>query len=128
VVLRESDRETEWRGRYAPAGTEFAIVSSVFHRDDDALDFANLFEPAVWLDGRSDGEWPIIPFSSGPAECPGRNVVLLTTSTAVSHVVSHYELDADPHTRSVLAGPMPSTFNHADIRIGFWRRPVETGV
>jgi cytochrome P450 len=92
----------------------------VFHRDDEELGFADRFEPGAWLDGRTDGPWPIIPFSGGPAGCPGRNVVLLTTSTAVSHVVTKYDLDVDPATREKLAGPMPTTFNHADIRIGFW--------
>jgi len=121
VVLRESRADTEWRGRWAPAGTEFAIVSSVFHRDDQAIDFANRFEPDAWLDGRTDGEWPIIPFSAGPAMCPGQNVVLLTTSAAVSHVAEHYDLDTDPGTRSRLTGPMPTTFDHSRIRIGFWR-------
>ena len=53
LVLRESRTATEWRGRWAPAGTEFAIVSSVFHRDEQALDFANRFEPDAWLDGRT---------------------------------------------------------------------------
>ncbi|HZX02849.1 cytochrome P450 [Kribbella sp.] len=121
VVLRQAGVPTVWRDRVAPAGTEFAIVSSVFHRDDEALDFANRFEPAVWLDGRTDGAWPIIPFSEGPAACPGRNVVLLTTSAAVSHVATRYELDVAPATRARLAGAMPGTFNHADIRIGFWQ-------
>ncbi|TCC45764.1 cytochrome P450 [Kribbella capetownensis] len=122
VVLRESDADTEWRGRIAPAGTEFAIVSSVFHRDEQALDFAHRFEPMIWLDGRSDASWPIIPFSAGPAECPGRNVVLLTTSAAVSHVSMRYNLDLDPTTRAKLAGRMPTTLNHATIRLGFWRQ------
>ncbi|NIK58987.1 cytochrome P450 [Kribbella shirazensis] len=122
VVLRQAREDTEWHGRIAPAGTEFAIVSSVFHRDDEALDFANRCEPAVWLDGRSAGPWPIIPFSEGPAACPGQNVVLLTTSTAVSHIAARYELDVDPTTRARLAGAMPRTFNHATVRIGFWRR------
>jgi cytochrome P450 len=121
VVLRESRSDTEWRGRWAPAGTEFAIVSSVFHRDDQALDFANRFEPDAWLDGRTDGAWPVIPFSAGAAMCPGRNVVLLTTSAAVSHVAAHYDLDADPGSRIRLAGTMPTTFDHSRIRIGFWR-------
>jgi cytochrome P450 len=121
VVLRESRADTAWRDRSAPAGTEFAIVSSVFHRDDEALDFANSFEPGIWLDGRADGHWPIIPFSAGPAECPGRNVVLLTASTAVSHVAVNYTLDVDPATRAKLAGALPTTFNHATIRLGFWR-------
>jgi cytochrome P450 len=122
VVLRESSKQTEWRGEVAPAGTEFAIVSSVFHRDDEAIDFANEFEPAAWLDGRTDGSWPIIGFSAGPAECPGRNVVLLTTSTAVSHVAEHFDLDVDPATRTKLSGAMPRTLNHTPIRIAFWRR------
>jgi cytochrome P450 len=122
VVLRQSTADTEWRGRSAPAGTEFVIVSSVFHRDDEALDFANRFEPSAWLDGRTDGPWPIIPFSEGPAECPGRNVVLLTASTAVSHIADRYDLDVDPTTRTKLSGAMPRTFNHAWVRIGFWPR------
>lgn len=120
VVLRQAHEPTLWRDRVAPAGTEFAIISSVFHRDDEELDFAHRFEPGAWLDGRSDGPWPIIPFSDGAAVCPGRNVVLLTTSTAVSHVATKYDLDVDPTTRAKLTGPMPTTFNHADIRIGFW--------
>ncbi|HEY9339161.1 MAG TPA: cytochrome P450, partial [Kribbella sp.] len=98
------------------------IVSSVFHRDDDALDFANRFEPSAWLDGRTDGTWPIIPFSEGPAECPGRNVVLLTASAAVSHIADRYDLDVDPTTRAKLGGELPRTFNHAWVRIGFWPR------
>lgn len=121
VVLREAHSETSWTGGVAPAGTEFAIVSSVFHRDDEALDFANRFEPEIWLDGRSDGEWPLIPFSAGPAVCPGRNLVLLTTSAATRRVVSQYDLDVDPSTRKKLCGPMPTTFDHTTIRLGFWR-------
>jgi hypothetical protein len=36
-------------------------------------------------------------------------------------VAEHYDLDADPGTRSILAGPMPTAFDHTRIRIGFWR-------
>lgn len=126
VVLRQSGEPTVWRDRIAPAGTEFAIVSSVFHRDDQALDFANDFEPAAWLDGRTDGPWPIIPFSEGAAGCPGQNVVLLTTSAAVSHVARRYNLDVNPATRARLADSMPGTFNHATVRIAFWPRQDTT--
>jgi cytochrome P450 len=123
VILREARQETYWNDRTAPAGTEFAIVSSVFHRDDEALEFANRFAPEVWLDGRSDREWPLIPFSAGPAVCPGRNVVLLTTSAATSQTVAHYDLDVDPATRRVLTQPnLPATFDHTSVRLGFWPR------
>jgi cytochrome P450 len=123
VVLREGRTETFWDAGSAPAGTEFAIVTSVFHRDDEALDFANDFVPEIWLDGRSDGSWPLIPFSEGPAVCPGRNVVLLTISAATKHLVTHYDLDLDPHTRAKLTGgPLPTTFDHTAPRMGFWRK------
>ncbi|WP_433166933.1 cytochrome P450 [Kribbella sp. CA-247076] len=122
VVLREGRTETRWDAGTAPAGTEFAIVTSVFHRDDEALDFANDFVPEIWLDGRSDRSWPLIPFSEGPAVCPGRNVVLLTVSTAAHRLTSRYDLDVDPHTRAKLtAGPLPATFDHTAPRMGFWR-------
>ncbi|GAB2655467.1 cytochrome P450 [Kribbella swartbergensis] len=123
VVLREARTETFWEAGSAPAGTEFAIVSSVFHRDDEALDYANDFVPEIWLDGRSDGSWPLIPFSEGPAVCPGRNVTLLTISAATRHLVTHYDLDLDPHTRAKLTGgPLPTTFDHTAPRMGFWRK------
>ncbi|WP_420488951.1 cytochrome P450 [Kribbella sandramycini] len=121
--MRESRRPTEWRGRTLPAGTEFAVVSSVFHRDDEALDFADAFDPDVWLDGRTERDWPIIPFSAGPARCPGENVVLLTTSSALSHLADHNTLDLDPRTRELLADPMPKTFDHTTPRLAFWRKP-----
>ncbi|MFF1818560.1 cytochrome P450 [Kribbella sp. NPDC058245] len=122
VVLRESRTDTVWRGQTLPAGTQFAIVSSVFHRDDEALEFADRFEPDIWLDRRTERAWPIIPFSAGPARCPGENVVLLTTSSAISYLLDHNTLDLDPRTRSLLAGPMPKTFDHTRPRIAFWRK------
>jgi cytochrome P450 len=121
VILREGRRTTDWRGRTAPPGTEFAVVSSIFHRDDEALDFANDFVPDIWLDGRSDTHWPLIPFSAGPAICPGRNVVLLTTSAVASQIVAHHHLDVDPATRDKLTGEdLPTTLDHTAIRLGFW--------
>jgi cytochrome P450 len=38
---------------------------------------------------------PLIPFSEGPAECLGRNLVLLTTSSLLANLLS--------------AGPLPQT-------------------
>ncbi|MFC0624630.1 cytochrome P450 [Kribbella deserti] len=119
VILRQNTRPVEFRGRTAPVGTEFAIISSVFHRDDEALDFANSFEPAIWLDGRSDGDWPLVPFSAGPAVCPGRNVVLLTTSAAISLILAGHDLRADAATEAKLSGSMPVTLDHSAIELTF---------
>jgi hypothetical protein len=46
---------------------------------------------------------------------------LLTISTAAHHLVTHYDLDLDPHTRAKLtSGPLPATFDHTAPRMGFW--------
>ncbi|MEV6285651.1 cytochrome P450 [Kribbella sp. NPDC051770] len=123
VLLRETARPTTWNAATAPANTEFAIVSSIFHRDDQAIDYADQFTPEIWLDGRADGDWPLLPFSEGPAVCPGRNVVLLTTSAATCHLAQHHNLDVDPTTREALTRPaLPKTLDHTRIRLGFWPR------
>ena len=60
---------TEWRGRVLPAGTGILIFAPFFHRDGDRLPFAETFRPAIWLHGEAV-DWPLVPFSQGPAECP----------------------------------------------------------
>jgi hypothetical protein len=54
-----------------PPGTGLVIVSSFFHRDERALPYADRFEPEIWLDGRAQDDWSLIPFSGGPATRPG---------------------------------------------------------
>jgi cytochrome P450 len=55
---------------------------------------ANRFAPEIWLDGDESYQRPLIPFSAGPAGCPGRNLVLLTTSMLIAQLLEH--LDASP--------------------------------
>ncbi len=103
VILRESTAPTHWDGSPAtdradpagmlPAGTTFVVVSSFFHRDPTRLDHADRFEPDVWLDGRAAGSWLLVPFSGGPAGCPGRNLVLLTASTLLATLAERVTLD-----------------------------------
>src|SRR5690606_16838728 len=80
VVLRDSTTATSWRGRIMPGQTSVVIVSSFFHRDPTAVAYADRFVPPIWLDGRGEQQPGFVPFSAGPARCPGENLVLFTAS------------------------------------------------
>lgn len=62
------------------AGASVVLYAPFFHRDDTQVPKAHRFAPELWLRERTDDDWPLLPFSGGPAMCPGRNVVLLTAS------------------------------------------------
>jgi cytochrome P450 len=113
AVLRETTTETVWGNGTLPAGTALVIFTPFFHRDDESLPYADRFEPDVWLDPDGRGDWPLIPFSAGPVECPGRNLVLLTTSHFLSVLLSGASVRGgglDP------GAPLPATLSPFGLR------------
>ncbi|GAA1461584.1 cytochrome P450 [Nocardiopsis exhalans] len=119
VVIRESTRETVWRERTIEPGTAFLVMSSYFHRDPAQLPYADTFEPGVWTDGRAEGEPAIVPFSHGPAGCPGRDLVPLTVSFLLRTLLRGGPLnrvDGGPPLRS---HGLPSSLNHFDLRFSY---------
>ncbi|MET7298909.1 cytochrome P450 [Embleya sp. NPDC005575] len=112
VILRDSTRDDP----LAPEGAAVAVISSFFHRDTQTLDFADHFTPDAWLDGRAEPARGIVPFSAGPAACPGRNLVLFTV-TALLDTVLRRTADlglADPALLNP-ARPLPHTWNHTAV-------------
>lgn len=116
AILRESTADTRWGGQFLPPRTTFVIYTPYFHRDDQNLPYADYFEPQIWLDGRAATEWSLVPFSAGPAACPGRNLVLLVTSAILATMLEHHELRLLSHTPLSPARPLPRTLNHANLR------------
>ncbi|WP_311607337.1 cytochrome P450 [Streptomyces hesseae] len=122
-ILRDTTTETRWPGGWSlPAGTAIVFPSSYFHRDARHIPYADRFEPEVWLDGRAEAEWSIAPFSRGPARCPGRDIVLLTSAAFLAEL-----LRRDWHMASSLrlgpARPLPRTADHTSLRFTAGRRP-----
>lgn len=115
VILRDGVEDTEWAGRRAPAGTGFAVASSFFHRDEETLPWADRFEPGIWLDGRAEASRALVPFSAGPARCPGRNLVLDLTSELVAAVVRGRALTPSGPRRLTGGGPLPRTLAHTRL-------------
>jgi cytochrome P450 len=115
TILRDLTEDTQWRDgadRFTiTKGAALMIVTPAFHRDARLLPFAHEFTPDIWLDGRAHQNPQLVPFSAGPAECPGRNLVLFVTSTLLANLLSarRFELQSTP--RPTPDGPLPMTFN-----------------
>ncbi|SEF37868.1 Cytochrome P450 [Amycolatopsis pretoriensis] len=117
MILRETTEETAW----GPAGTTVLVYTPFFHRDAE-LPYADRFEPDIWLDGRARANPALVPFSAGPAICPGRDLVQFCTSTMLANLVRGR--DFEQVSGPVLAPdrPLPATMDNFHVK--FAVRPV----
>ncbi|MFF7019794.1 cytochrome P450 [Streptomyces klenkii] len=123
ALVRDSTVETQWPGGWTlPAGTAVFSASPFFHRDARHLPYADRFEPEVWLDGRADAEWSIAPFSHGPAECLGKEIVLSTSATVLTGLLGSDWRITSPH-RLGPGRPLPRTADHTSLRFAAGRGP-----
>lgn len=115
-VLRDTTAATTWETGTLPGGSAVVIYAPLFHRDQRALSYADRFAPDIWLQERDLRDWPLIPFSAGPALCPGRNLVLFTTSTMLAALLERHDLTLDPPNRLDSHRPPPGTFSTYRLR------------
>jgi cytochrome P450 len=120
LVLRQTTRETRWEDGTMPAKTGILIFAPFFHRDDQRLAYADRFTPELWLKQRTDQDWPLIPFSAGPAICPGRNLVLLLTSAMLAALIDQRSLRLVPSDRLDPAR-LPGTLDNYSLRFRLGR-------
>lgn len=116
AILRQSTEETVWDGARLPAGTGILIFAPYFHRDERRLPYAHRFVPEVWLGDRSPTDWPLVPFSAGPAGCPGQNLVLLLTSAMLGALLRPGRLRLASPPRLSPDRPLPGTLDHFALR------------
>jgi cytochrome P450 len=122
MVLRQTTRETTWDTGVMPAGTGVLIFAPFFHRDDERLAYADRLAPEIWMaaaDGdqaRPPQDWPLIPFSGGPAICPGRNLVLLLTSNMLAALADDPRLRLKRPGRLQSDGRLPGTLDNYALR------------
>lgn len=113
AILRDSTRQTSWRGDTVPAGSSFVIFTPLFHRDP-ALPYADTFDPDIWLDGRAARNPALVPFSDGPAICPGRNLVQTVMAMVLARLVrSGHHVTSGPD----LTGRLPAGFDPFGLRL-----------
>ncbi|MGM7648667.1 cytochrome P450 [Nocardia sp. JW2] len=116
LILRDVTEDTAWRDdeeRFTTeAGAALLIAAVAFHRDPRSLPFADDFVPDIWLDGRAKDYPQLVPFSAGPAACPGQDLVLFVTSTLLAEMLrgARFELTSTP--RLDPSTPLPVTLNN----------------
>jgi cytochrome P450 len=118
MILRQTTRATEWEGRQMPPGTGVLILAPFFCRDDERLPFADRFTPELWLSAGEAERRGVVPFSIGPAACPGRNLVLLFASHFLADLLRQGWVHPTAPTGLDSAGPLPATLDHLRLCFG----------
>jgi cytochrome P450 len=114
ALLRESRADTP-AGR---AGTTYFVYTPFFHRDNETLAYADRFEPEIWLDGRALADPALVPFSAGPGVCPGRNLVLYTTSMFLANLCQGNEYTLRKPSTLDPSRPVPATLDNFGLEFG----------
>lgn len=118
LVLRESSIDTYWNAGVLPAGAAVVIFAPFFHRDDETLPYAHRFSPELWNDSASPQRGALIPFSEGPASCPGRELVLLLSTAMLAEILGKFDVTLRRPCRLEEGRPLPVTLNHFGLRFG----------
>jgi cytochrome P450 len=118
ALLRETTEDTTWGNFTVTAGAGVLICVPAFHRDPDELPFADEFAPEIWMDGRAEHYPQLVPFSAGPARCPGQNLVLFVTSTLLAQLFSRLQLRLESSPSLAPGQPLPLTLNQFGLRFG----------
>ncbi len=117
LLLRQTTRETQLGEDMLRKDTGLLIFAPYFHRDETRLPFANRFAPEIWEGGKTASDWPLVPFSDGPGICPGRNVVLLTTSAFLAALIDRHDARlVSRHAATMRPGSLPSTLDNFHMR------------
>ncbi|MDF9279386.1 cytochrome P450 [Arthrobacter sp. EH-1B-1] len=116
MVLRQSTGEVSWEAGTMPAKCGVLIYAPFFHRDRRTVPQPDAYTPERWLNNDDDGDWALIPFSEGPAACPGRHLVLMLTSAFLAHVLDGPELQLESAKRLNVGGPLPGTLDNYSLR------------
>jgi cytochrome P450 len=114
AILRDTTEPTTWDGATLESGAAVLVFTPLFHRHSGQA-WAHRFAPELWLaDAR--GRWPLVPFSDGPAVCPGRNLVEMTTSSLLAALLAEDEARLDPPEQLNASAPMPGTLSPFHLR------------
>lgn len=116
AILRDTTTVTDVAGATLPADTAVLIYAPLLHRDP-SLPYADRFEPRLWF-GEGAARQPLVPFSAGPASCPGRNVVLLTVSTFLAVLLDGASYRLEPPDLLRADVPLPGVLSPYALRFG----------
>jgi cytochrome P450 len=109
AILRDTTRDTTFTTGTLKAGAGVLIFAPFFHRDDTRLPEADTFAPELWPEGELvRPDLGLVPFSDGPGICPGRDVVLLVTTTLLARLLERHRFTTDALDATK---PLPGTLS-----------------
>lgn len=112
ALLRDSVTPTQWEKRTLPAGAGLFVFTPFFHRDETTVRNAHRFSPAGWMDDASSLNPALVPFSDGPGRCPGRNLVLLLSSSLLATLLQQQRFTLLNNTILDPDRPLPATLDN----------------
>ncbi|WP_429912191.1 cytochrome P450 [Glycocaulis sp.] len=87
AILRQTSENADLNGCAIAKGSGVIIFAPFFHRGPSAGDIAHRFTPDIWQDGQTVDQRGVFPFSAGPARCPARHLVLMTSAMALRRLI-----------------------------------------
>lgn len=111
----DTTEQTQWETGLCRRVPRSSVYAPFFHRDDTQVPKAHRFAPKLWLRERTDDDWPLVPFSAGPAICPGRNVLLLTASVMLGALSERHRFSVTGRPPEPTR-PMPGTLSPFGLR------------
>jgi cytochrome P450 len=118
MMVRETTRPEEFRGRKVKAGAQVVLSPWHLHRHERLWDRPDEFDPDRWAgEAREAARDGYLPFSRGPRVCPGAGFAMLEGTLMLAHLVRAFRFEAVP-------GRVPVPMAHLTVRAkdGIWLR------
>ncbi|WP_431300309.1 cytochrome P450 [Tabrizicola sp. BL-A-41-H6] len=117
MMVRETAKPEEMRGRAVPKGAQIVLSPWHLHRHERLWANPDGFDPDRWQTeaGKSSARDAYLPFSSGPRVCPGAGFAMLEGTLLLALLVRSFRFD-------VVEGRVPVPVAHLTVRgkDGIW--------
>lgn len=115
MLVRETLRPEEFRGRRVRRGAQVVISPWHLHRHERLWERPDDFDPDRWAGQVPQGGY--LPFSRGPRVCPGAGFAMLEGTLILAHLVRAFRFEALPERV-----PVPVAHLTVRARDGIWLR------
>ena len=115
MLVRETARAEEFRGRKVRKGAQVVISPWHLHRHERLWERPDAFDPDRWAGEVPQGGY--LPFSRGARVCPGAGFAMLEGTLMLAHLVRAFKFQA-------VEGKVPVPVAHLTVRAkdGIWLR------
>lgn len=110
MMVRETTKREDMRGRPAPKGSQVVLSPWHLHRHNRLWDNPDGFDPNRWEteNGKACQRDAYIPFSAGPRVCTGAGFAMVEGTLLLSMLVRHFRFE--------LTGEIPVPVAHLTVR------------